>query len=304
VRLIAGILRWLLTLIVGIVVLVFLTSVVFNSATSDANAPVQRLWHGKFVRTDGFLTAYRSWGTHGTPVILVGGFLEPSFVWERVGPLLAQKHRVYAFDLDGFGYTERHGPWTLDGWLDQLAAFERALGLSKPVVVGHSLGAAVVVTAAQRGLASRAVLLDGDALKIPGPPGFIRWALLHSPLFTSALRLAPDVPSIVNSIVGNAYGPAPHPHIPASAWTDPFHAKDARKALQGMLTHGVAGVDRKTLQSAHVRATVVFGADDNVDAPSAGRQTARDLHARFVLVPGAGHLSMLQAPAAVAAAIR
>jgi pimeloyl-ACP methyl ester carboxylesterase len=53
-----------------------------------------------------------------------------------------------------------------------------------------------------------------------------------------------------------------------------------------------------------VRATVVFGADDDVDAPSAGRQTARDLHARFVLVPGAGHLSMLQAPAAVAAAIR
>jgi alpha-beta hydrolase superfamily lysophospholipase len=111
VRLLAGILRWLLTLIVGIVVLVFLASVVFNSVTSDANEPVQELWHGKLVRTHGFLTAYRSWGTHGTLVVLVGGFLEPSFVWERVGPLLAQKHRVYAFDLDGFGYTERHGPW-------------------------------------------------------------------------------------------------------------------------------------------------------------------------------------------------
>jgi pimeloyl-ACP methyl ester carboxylesterase len=289
---------------VSIVLLVLLVSVVFNAVTSDANVPVQKLWHGKFVRADGVLTAYRSWGTHGTPVVLIGGFFEPSFVWQRVGPLLGRTHRVYAFDLDGFGYTQRHGPWTLGEWIDQLAGFERALGLKKPVVVGHSLGAAVAVAAAQRGLASRIVLLDGDALKINGPPHFVRSALLHSPLFTSVLRLAPHADWLVKRIVSNAYGPGPRPSIPASAWTDPLRAQGSRKALEGMLTHGVAGLDRTTLQSAHVQATVAFGAEDNVDSPAAGRQTARDLHARFVLIPRAGHLSMLQAPAAVAAAIR
>ena len=266
--------------------------------------PVQKLWHGKFVRAAGVLTAYRSWGTHGTPVVLLGGFFEPTFVWGRVGPLLARTHRVYAFDMDGFGYTERRGPWTLREWVDQLNGFDRALGLHKPVVVGHSLGAAVAVAAAEDGLASRAVLLDGDALKIGGPPGFVRWTVLHSPFFTTAFRLAPHAGWLVKQIVGNAYGGEPHPSVPTRWWTDPLRAKDARGALRGMLSHGIAGLDRATLQRAHIEATVVFGAKDNVDPPSAGRQTARDLRAPFVLVPHAGHLSMLQNPRAVAAAIR
>ncbi len=294
----------MLTLVVGLIVIVTLASVVFDAVTSDANVPVQRLWHGKFVRADGVLTAYRSWGTRGTPVVLLGGFFEPTFVWDRVGPLLARTHRVYAFDLDGFGYTQRHGPWTLGEWLNQLAGFERALGFRHPVVVGHSLGAAVAVAAARRGLASRIVLLDGDALKIGGPPSWLRWPLLHSPFFTAAFRLAPHAGWLVKRIVANAYGGEPHPNVPVAWWTDPLRAQGAITALRGMLTHGIAGLDRATLQSTHARATVVFGAEDNVDPPSAGRQTAHDLHARFVLVAHAGHLSMLQEPSAVAAAIR
>jgi pimeloyl-ACP methyl ester carboxylesterase len=288
-----------LTLVVGIVVLVTLASIVFNTVTEDANVPVQKLWHGRFANG----TAYRSWGSHGTPIVLLGGFFEPTFVWNRVGPLLGKQHRVYAIDLDGFGYTQRRGPWTLDEWVGQLRAFDRALGLRKPVVVGHSLGAAVAVAAAERGLASRAVLLDGDALKIGLPPHFLRWAVVHSPFFTTALRLAPHASWLVKRIVANAYGGQPHPDVPVAWWTKPLRAQDARRSLQGMLSHGVAGLDRWNLQGAHIDATVAFGAEDKVDAPSAGRQTARDLHAPFVLIPHAGHLSMLQAPHAVAAAI-
>jgi pimeloyl-ACP methyl ester carboxylesterase len=294
----------MLTLVVSLVVLVTLASVIFNAVTSDPNVPAQRLWHGKVARADGVLTAYRTWGTHGTPVVLLGGFFEPSFVWERVGPLLARTHRVYAFDMDGFGYTQRRGPWTLTEWVDQLAGFERALHLSHPVVVGHSLGAAVAVVAAKRGLASRVVLLDGDALKIGGPPHWVRSLVLHSPFFTSAIRLAPHADWLVKHIVSNAYGGQPHPSIPTSWWTNPLRLRGARTALRGMLTHGIAGVDRPTLQSASINATVVFGAEDSVDTPAEGRQTARDLRASFVLIPHAGHLSMLQSPAAVARAVR
>lgn len=52
-----------------------------------------------------------------------------------------------------------------------------------------------------------------------------------------------------------------------------------------------------------MRASVVWGAQDDVDERSAGRQTARDLHAPFVVIPNAGHLSMLSQPAAVARAV-
>jgi pimeloyl-ACP methyl ester carboxylesterase len=52
-----------------------------------------------------------------------------------------------------------------------------------------------------------------------------------------------------------------------------------------------------------VQATVVWGDHDAVDPRSAGEQTANDLHARFVTIPAAGHLTMLSDPAAVARAI-
>lgn len=294
-------------LVVGLVVLVTLASVGFNLATSDPNVPVTRLWHGKFVRAGGVLTAYRSWGSHGTPVVLLGGFVEPSFVWDAVGPLVARAgHRVYALDLDGFGYTERHGPWNLSEWTDQVQGFVRALGLGHPVVVGHSLGAAVAVREAQRGVASRIVLLDGDALPIGGPPSWLRSLLVHTPYFTTLYRLAIDSPWLVKRLLANAYGPK-HPPLTGAdvtRWTDPFRAKDARHALQGLFGNGIQGVTRGELRALHVPSLVVWGADDTVDSVSAGRQTAGDLRTRFVLVPGAGHLSMLGNPVAVAAAIR
>jgi pimeloyl-ACP methyl ester carboxylesterase len=52
-----------------------------------------------------------------------------------------------------------------------------------------------------------------------------------------------------------------------------------------------------------VRALVLWGAKDGVDSVSEGRKTARELHARFVLLPGAGHLSMTEAPVAIVRAL-
>lgn len=292
------ILRRILFGLLTLVLLLTLASVAYNLSTSDPNIPVARLWHGKFAGG----TAYRSWGAHGTPVILIGGFLEPSFVWSGVGPLLARTHRVYALDLDGFGYSERRGPWTLAHWTGQVQAFARTLHLRSPVVVGHSLGAAVAVDLARHGSASRIVLLDGDALRGGGPPTWLVTALVHSPYFTTLFRIAVRSPWIVRRLVANAYGPR-HPPIDTRVWTDQFRAKDARKALQGLARNGIAGVTRGELRGVRAPAVVVWGANDDVDSVASGRQTARDLGARFVLIPGVGHLSMLVAPEAVARAI-
>jgi pimeloyl-ACP methyl ester carboxylesterase len=48
---------------------------------------------------------------------------------------------------------------------------------------------------------------------------------------------------------------------------------------------------------------VVWGSKDGVDPLGAGRQTARDLRARFILIPGVGHLALLTDPSAVARSI-
>ena len=292
-------------LLVSLLAVLTIASISFNLATSAGNKPVRSLWAGRFVKADGVLTAYRTWGSHGTPVVLVGGFVEPSFVWNKVAPILARTHRVYALDLDGFGYSKRRGPWTLSEWGDQVQGFMRSLSIERPIVVGHSLGAAVALELARRGGVSRVVLLDGDALGSGGPPPFLRTLLAHTPFVTSALRLVTRWDWPVRQALANAYGPH-HPkidHALASRWTRPFQAKGADHALETMARRQLPGLSRSTVQALDARATVVWGAEDSVDSLRSGRQTAADLHARFVLIPGAGHLSLLTAPAAVARAI-
>ena len=304
-RLLLKILAGLASLVVGLVVVSLVASFAFNLATSGEGKPVRSLWHGRFVEADGVLTAFQEWGSQGAPIVLVGGFVEPSFVWDEVAPLLARSHRVYALDLDGFGYSERRGPWTLAEWGDQVQSFMLKLGIKRPVVVGHSLGAAVALEIARRGLASRVVLVDGDALDSGGAPSFVRVVLRHTPLATSALRLATRWNWPVKEILANAYGPH-HPPLDdalANRWTKQLEADGAEHALETMAGRTLPGFPRATIQALHVRATVVWGDEDNIDALEEGRQTAGDLHARFVLIPDAGHLSLLSAPGAVARAI-
>src|SRR5438309_6856046 len=88
-------------------------SLAYNLATRDAVKPATALYSGPFVHVDGKLVAYRRWGTRGTPIILLGGFIVPSSVWENVGRRLGRDHRVFAVDLPPFGYTERKAPYTL-----------------------------------------------------------------------------------------------------------------------------------------------------------------------------------------------
>jgi pimeloyl-ACP methyl ester carboxylesterase len=300
------IVRGIAATILALVIVLTAASVAYNLLTSDPNVPVRQLWPGKFVSADGVLTAYRQWGTHGTPIVLVGGFLEPSFVWTQVGPKLAAAgHRVYALDLDGFGYSRRRGPSTLQEWSDQVQEFAKALRLEKPLVVGHSLGAAVAVEEARRGVASRAVLLDGDALRSGGPPKLLRLALVHTPFFTTAYRVLINWDWVVRRVLENAYGPH-GPDIDSAEvrrWTDQFRAQDARKGLQRVVRNGIVGFSRSELRRLHVRATVIWGSNDDVDDVDSGRKTARDLGAQFVEIPDAGHLSPLERPALVASAI-
>ena len=64
--------------------------------------------------------------------------------------LLAKRHRVIAFDRPGFGYSDRpHGSaWSARAQADLLRDALVVLGINRPVVLGHSWGAAVALALA------------------------------------------------------------------------------------------------------------------------------------------------------------
>jgi pimeloyl-ACP methyl ester carboxylesterase len=302
--------RWLKRL--GIAALALLVALTVAAAIFDGvtvgGSPARALSAGPFVQVDGRALAYRRWGTRGPPVVLIGGFIEPSDVWRRVGHELARTHRVYALDLPPFGYSERKGPYTLDGWLSELHGFERALGIRRPTLVGHSLGAAVVVGEAL--LRPRAVngivLLDGDALRANGAPSWLP-SLIVDPYYTAVYRIATRSDWIFRKGLRAAYGPHP-PALNAEEldrWERPFRVAGTAAAFKQMLRYGIQGYTLADLRRVHgVRAVVAWGAHDTIDSVGAGRKTAAALRAPFLLLPGAGHLSMLVDPSGVARAVQ
>ena len=302
--------RWLRRIAIALAALALaltVSSLLFNLATAGRDVAPRKLYRGPFAQVDGTELAYRAWGSHGSPVLLLGGFLEPSWVWHEVGPRLARRHRVYALDLPPFGYSERRGPFTLGHWAGLVRGFERRLRLHRPVVVGHSLGAAVAVSVAEQAPADAAgiVLLDGDALPGGGRAAWLSH-LLVPPWYTSLYRIATDWDWLFRRGLQSAWGSgAPPPFTPAfvEEWERPFRVRGTASAFASMLGYGIQGVSVSTLARIRVRSLVAWGSDDTVDSPAAGRRTAALLRAPFVAIPGAGHLSMLARPALVADAI-
>ncbi|HEX7735094.1 MAG TPA: alpha/beta hydrolase [Ktedonobacteraceae bacterium] len=94
--------------------------------------------------------AYRSWGSERAELpaaVLVHGITSSSLSWVRVGPALADRYRVYAFDMRGHGDSIHPAPgsYSLRQTASDTAAFIAALGLAQPLLIGHSWGGATAI---------------------------------------------------------------------------------------------------------------------------------------------------------------
>ena len=90
---------------------------------------------------------YRVWGEAGAPgLVLVHGGAAHSGWWDHVAPLLSG-HRVVALDLTGHGDSDHREEYDPLLWAREVVAVAAAEDLDHPVVVGHSMGGWVAVTA-------------------------------------------------------------------------------------------------------------------------------------------------------------
>ncbi len=301
--------RWFL--FTGVVLAVALTAASFGyNFSTDAAAP--RPSGLLMARGGGFDTRYLEWGTTGTPVVLVPGAFETADTFASLGPVLAARHRVFAIDLTGTGYSAASPPYSASHLAAQLLAFLAAKGLAganAPVLVGHSSGAAVVGLAAVTGgtkAVRGVVFLDGDATPLSGP-GFLGW-LLIDPYRTSLLRLALSQDWLIRKVYDAQCGPS-CPALSAAGvetWRLPLQQPGFAGEVPYTLRHGIPSMtsaEFAALRALRVPKLVVYGAGDTQMPPSEAAATAGRIGAPPpVTVPGR-HLTMISSPRQVAAAV-
>lgn len=125
----------------------------------------------------GIRTNYHDAGS-GDPVLLIHGSgpgVSAWANWRLVMPALAERARVIAPDMVGFGYTERPAgfAYTMDAWVNQALGLLDALGIARTDLVGNSFGGALALAIAVRHpqRVRRLVLMGSVGVAFPITPG-------------------------------------------------------------------------------------------------------------------------------------
>lgn len=214
--------------------------------------------------------------------------------WGPVLERLGRTRHVVAWDMPGHGGSAPLPLVTMDALAAALGGFLRALGLTRPVLVGHSLGGMIVqrLLAEAPHAASAVVLAQTSAAFGSREPAwadsFIRDRL--GPL-DEGRSMAELAPGLVAEMTGDAPDPAGVTLAEAClAHTPDASYRDTIKAMTGFdLRAALPGITVPTL--------LLAGEKDSA-APVAGMQRMADRiqGARMVVVPGAGHLAHLERP--------
>ncbi|WP_456284378.1 alpha/beta hydrolase [Microbacterium sp. JZ70] len=250
------------------------------------------------VEVEGATVRYRAWGPVGAPgLVLVHGGLAHARWWDHIAPLLG-RHRVLAPDLTGHGDSTWRDEYDTTQWAREIAAVIRDDGLTRPVVVGHSMGGLPAVTAA----------LDmGDALSgvatIDVRFNDGEWPAREKPsdrfasLEDGIARFAP-----IASRVGIEVDPAIQRHVAATSLTWDGDAWRWKRAD----SYGIRRVPlRRLLPDVRVPLAIIR-TDHGLVTPEAAIEMQQLIPAPSVVttVPEAGHNPMLEQPLALVGVLR
>ncbi len=166
----------------------------------------------RFVSAGGFKWHVQVMGA-GPVVLLLHGTGAATHSWRDLAPLLARHLTVVAPDLPGHGFTGALSRPTPAGVAAAIAALLAALDLAPALTVGHSAGAAIALTMADRQLARpRAIVsLGGALLPFPGMAGKLFPAMARMifvnpfmpELFAMRARTPGEVPSFLQRSTGS-----------------------------------------------------------------------------------------------------
>jgi len=239
----------------------------------------------------------------GPALLCLHAFPLDSGMWSGVASALRELYQVVRFDARGFGGTPPgDGALSMERIADDGVALLDHLGISRAVVMGSSMGG-YAAFAFQRRQATRLrglVLCDTRA------------AADSDEARQSRAKLAEEVRKRGAAAAAEAFGPRllgqttqrERPQV-VSALHDRIMGASPQGIVDGLMGLAARADSTGTLREIRVPTLIVCGEEDVLTPPA----DARALHegiagSRLELVPGAGHLPMLEDPPAFETRLR
>ncbi|MBU1743341.1 MAG: alpha/beta hydrolase [Proteobacteria bacterium] len=210
--------------------------------------------------------------------------------WIRQFTPLQNKFNIAVMDLPGHGQSDGPGEEDVPAYVAWVKKFLEGFGIEKPVLIGHSLGAAIcLVFAIRHGDAASAVVAVGGGSRMP-----------VNPIILEGLKQDPA------AIIGLA--------------AKFSIAKENRERLSGFITENLSRANPETIYGdffacsrldiaeavagIRIPALILCGAEDKMTPPALSEYLRDHIPgAGLALIPGAGHFVMLENPEAFNAAL-
>jgi pimeloyl-ACP methyl ester carboxylesterase len=233
------------------------------------------------------------------PLLLIHGSGASGASWSPIVPALAGHHHVIRVDLPGCGQSPPAESYDVPSQAGRVAALLDVLGLRRVTVVGHSSGGYAATALAEQ----RPDLVRSLALVSTGPsPG----ALLPQPVLLRVLLAPPAGPLFwsrrSDAMIRRGIGLtcARPVDVPDELVADLRGV--TYRVFRTVLRRNTAYIAERSvperLAALDVPVLVIFGAADPRWEPSSAHQYDAVPNARVELLPGVGHIPILEAPEA------
>ncbi len=241
-------------------------------------------------------------GSLERPVVFLHGIGGAARIWApQIQPFKAAGFHPVALDLPGYGARPAVERMDFDALAADLEQTVDRMGLTRPILVGHSMGGMIVQTALRRRPEGyRAAVLSGTSPAFGNPKGDFQTKFVADRL--GPLDAGKTMPQLADQIVDNMMGPNPDPAGRARAIE--IMAATPASTYRAAVRCLVAFDERANL--ANIRVPVLCLAaehDRNAPAPMMERMAGKIPGARYVCLPGLGHLPNLENAAAFNAAV-
>jgi len=241
---------------------------------------------------------------HGVPVVLVHGFGESLIAWRGVFDRLRSAADVTALDLPGFGLSDKPATgYGTEALAADLVAAMDSLGIRRAVLVGHSMGGAVVAAAALAApeRVTALVLLDPAVSGTPYVPDIGR-----ADPGREAARGAIAEYEALRTRFGAPHDPAWLDESDSALAYLPVQDSTYRSAVSAVLREFDFGyLTDERAAALRQPVLLLWGEFDPVVPVADGRRLAALLpNARFEMIARSWHRPHVERPAETAAAIR
>ncbi len=217
-----------------------------------------------------------------------------SSTWNGVTSILKDKFRCVSYDHHGWGKSDKpESGYSISELAKDTLVLINKLGLQNYVLVGHSMGGKIAQhIAAQKHAGLQKLILVAPSPAVPT----VMPKEMHEGMINAYTSLEG-----INATIDHVFKAADlSPEIRAQVVNDIQSNNESSRlgwptlALLEDVSEGVSDINVPTL--------IIAGENDIVDSPERLEQEVRSKipGARMVVIPGAGHLLMLQQPAKVA----